>query len=187
MTQLTNNSFSNFGAKWNDEGTQLLYKRAETPYIGLVILDENGVVLDTLEDFFPSSWNWNNDVITYSDGIIVPICGIYNKETKEKTVIESSGSTGIISDVKYSKKRNSIYWNGSIFGSTNINTLERREYVYDVSNRHYTSFDISPNEDIVIITRTNIHKIDDCTLESETVLHMIDVETGEERRLSIPE
>lgn len=198
LIQLTNNNnlFHN-DAKWNEEGDFYLFEVFLTSDpIRLLISDENGNITDTLPPCVGTvSWNWDNEKIFFSntaEDASNTYYGEYNQNTREIQQLGSlpinGNSFNAITNVKYSSSSNSLYWNNSYhIAKHSLNNSDVEYLTTGFDNRLYINIDVSPTENVIITSRSNLRQIDECTIEGETALYLIDVTGEKERRISIPE
>ena len=186
LTQLTFGD-TNCKAYWNKNGTQLLYLKSFSSDAGIKIISEGGEIIETINDFFPSYINWHNDVISYSCDDLHYCIGNYNLETQIEEVVDNDNTMESILAPFYLESTNRYLWDGLEIGLTNENTLEKTILAKTTATKYLTLSDISPDEKIIAIHRTNVKVIGACTHEHDTAIYLMDIDGTNERRLIIPD
>ncbi|MFK7770832.1 MAG: hypothetical protein AB8F94_01790 [Saprospiraceae bacterium] len=188
LTQLTTNGQFNGHAKWNDSGTQYLYRQEGIG--GLLIAEERGGILDTLDGLLVSQWSWDNDRIFFTGGTFDnrSRIGEYDLINKEMIVIDST-LTRILGAIKYNESVNELVFlfGNQVFAFHNLMTNQVDQRIIGYDNRTYNSFDLSSDGKTIVCSRSNLTQVDACTIEVERFLHLIDISGDNERVLSIPE
>jgi hypothetical protein len=186
LTQLTNNGEFNSWAKWNDSGNQYLYRQEGIS--GLLIADERGEILDTLDGLLVSQWSWDNDRVFFTGGTFDNRSrfGEYDIINNEIIVIDST-LTRLLGAIKYNESANELafLFGNKAFSFHNLITSQVEQRITGYDNRTYSTFDLSPDGKTIICSRSNLTQVDACTIEGDQFLHLIDITGENERVLSI--
>jgi len=182
--------------KWSNEAKTILYKQngnaGRGPYF--LITDSNGVQTDTIFDFVPNKWNWNNQLTFSNRNRVVNSwdIGIYDLHSNQINLVDSFIHTGtndsLILHLQYLKYSDEIIWQqNKQIGITDVENKKRKVLLQSSDARKYLSIDVSKDEKLVITSRENIRKTSECEIEKSSWITIIDIESGVERRLLFPE
>jgi len=201
LTQLTFVGDYNRYPKWSPKGDRLAFQRQTGNNLSiLIIVDEDGVVLDTIEQLTSvGQWSWiDENRICYMIAVpntspTIEQMNYYNLETKEIKFLHNL-TIGITNDsiVLYTASmpnENSVIWlSMDLIGKTNLSTgkfeILRHAFRQEWFQEQLT---IRPGDDQILYSNRVMHSIDECHLDSEFGFFLIDVDGMNNKRIKIPE
>lgn len=188
----------NSSAVWNPSGDKIIYRHQVNSTPMAIIMDEFGLALDTIEAIYSASaFSWKDEnTIFFQAGLLPPPnrrYGLwsYNMETETIDNIEyldEHFQDGILKNTIYAKHSNRLFWAGQkIVGYTDLLTGSRTVLAYSTRNRWYWRFNLSNDEKTILVGRVDMSPIEPCKDLYEENLFLIDVETGEESKVILPQ
>ncbi len=180
--------------KWNDKG-DLFAIRVNSKRLGAKILvaTENGVSVGVFDDFLLNRWDWVDNQITYvTAGEGKQEIMIFNFETRTSHAIETidnfSTSDSLFLSTTYFKEKEIIFWNQlKQICYTDVMSRKRTIITQGADNRIYNQINVSSDGKTIIANRVDAKKITETKKEERWSLVLIDVETGMERMIKLPE
>jgi len=198
LTQLTSAGHFNNDPTWNPKGDRFLFFRqsGSNPYACLA--DENGNILDTLEQL-------NRAGLTKwpKDDLIIGVTGQmdlggpfqYFPSTDKLELIDeldhARTSDSVVMSVVYLASEHAILWQTpSTIAKTSIDSKVRTT-IFDGAgiNRsiQFWGMTVSPDEEFIITQRRDKIQVSDCVFKVHQSLHRMDMDGSAERKLLNPE
>lgn len=180
--------------KWNDKGNlfaiRVVNKRKENQ---ILVATENGVGVAVFNDFVLRNWDWGGTQICYvevKDG--EQVIKMFNFETRTSHPIETvsnySTSDSLFLNTIYFKEKEQIFWNQKKkICFTDLKNKKRTTILTGAGNRKYHQISLSADGKTIVANRVDAMKMNDCQMEERWNLVLIDVETGTERLIKLPE
>ncbi len=185
---------------WDDWGERLIYKNgglSEFHTKRLIMADENGITIDTLHDLTNSTaFNWvgNDRVLAtldpehpdYGIGYYNLTTGIYERIDYPTFDIPEYN---VIEHLAWLENEQSIVWQTPLLvAKTNIQTKERTVLAEGFpSKRFYGRFDISEDEQQIIIHRYEWDFLNIGAVYETNHLYMMNIDGSDRRKVLLPE
>ncbi len=180
--------------KWNDTGDlfaiPVVNRRGED---GILVASQSGEGVGTFNDFVLRRWDWAKDQICYVEaGGGKQEIRMFNFRTKTSNVIETINDfknlDSVVLNTVYFKEKEVIFWNQKKkICYTDVLSGKRTVVLKGSYNRWYNNISLSSDGKTIIAGRVDRNKIGEGREEMRMNLVLIDVETGVERMVVLPE
>jgi Tol biopolymer transport system component len=204
LIQITNAPGLHREARWNEQGSKIVYINWSDQGTFIILANESGIILDS--SIKPQiagigGLNWKDGKITGGNTVDseerIVVIGEIDFETEELTPIDILD----LPDTTLNLHNSDFPQTSSYIGASNklFYTSEHQMYVYDINtqsrtiittgadNRGYESAEVSSDGKTIIYTRIDRIQIDNCNLEYTELLYLMDIDGGNERIIEIPE
>ena len=193
LTQLTFAGENSYPT-WNKEGNKIGY--LQTGVLGnFYILDENGLVLDTLNKIQNRrTYDWSS-----TDKLITPFepgspDDIYYFDLNLDTLVkvDEEGNGSYIYDGEWGEGER-LYWLAQYQLAYNDIETKERTVLFALPNpngfhnRFYRSLTISPGNKYIVLNREDWKQLNECDVEVVHSLYIMGMDGTDERKILVPE
>ncbi len=201
---------------WSGDERPLIYGLYDNSTCGFVIMNENGMKVDTISEFckvVPSggvlfqnfnlnleiadhfSWSKDNtkiacDASAYVDYLYLYGLFYYDFTLDEIVFVDDLNAYpwyGKVTDTDWTPDSRKLVWSTErSVGWKDIYSGERKIILTGHENRKYESIDVSPDGKTIAIERLNRVNVNGCT-KVERAIYLVNMDGTDERRVLVPE
>lgn len=197
LTQLTFVGDYNRHPKWSPDGSKIVFQR-QTGSVGtFIILNEDGVPIDTIEQLTSiGQWSWiDNDHICYfvaesSGGITTQKMNVYNIQTQEIRFLHGIEFTidSLILNTAYFPGENSIVWCAfGMVGKTDLTTGTFEILRERLLQERFHSLVVRPGKEQFLFNKSSRHYVEPCSFDSQFDFFIIEKNGTNQRKVNLPE
>ena len=199
LTQLTFMGDYNRYPKWNPDGSNIIFQRQTDNTLSILILaDENGVALDTIEQLTSiGQWSWideNRICYLVADGNIPYTSNMnyYDLNTDEihflHHLTRDNTNDLLVLNTAVFPSENSILWCALGFiGKTDLTTGSfeiLRERLY---HEHFRYLTVRPGEEEIVFNKGSRYYVDNCSFDTEYDFFIINKDGTDQRKILLPQ
>jgi hypothetical protein len=198
LTQLTFSGDYNRYPKWSPDGSKMLYNKSIGARNYYLLMDADGIVLDTLDALAgAAAFSWMDEhricyLVADTSLPFTTSLNYYNLNTEEVTFLHHLTNTHnndlLIINTAFSQEDNVIFWCAlGTIGKTDLvsgNYEIIRERLYQ---EHFKFLSFNPDRDEILFNKASRKYHDYCQFDTDYGFFLINTDGSNQRRVTLPE